>query len=140
MNTDYTKLSLQELRSLSADINETITAQKQMVEAINKELLHRFGGALFEKMEAANKTTGEISHEFDGIKLTLAVKPKVKWDNDALRSIASNLPIETVDKVFKIEFSVPERIYNALTDRDLVKVLNEARTVEIPEPKVSFSK
>lgn len=46
---------------------------------------------------------------------------------------------DLVYSVFKIEFSVPERTFKALTDKKLIEQLTEARTVTYPEPKVTFA-
>lgn len=140
MKTDYTKLSLAELRSLANDIHQAASVHKAALADIETELVRRHGDALSRALADDGKTVGECSREIDGIKLTFARKAKVKWDNGTLETIAASMPWATAKKVFKIEFSVPERIYKALTDDALVNRLNEARTVEIAEPRISFDK
>lgn len=140
MTPDYTKQSTEELRSLVADINETIAAQKRMVEDITAEMTRRFGEIFAAEMAAAGKQHGEISREVDGVKLTYSLDRKVKWDTKGLQSVASTLPWTTVEKVFKIKFEVTEPIYKALTDDGLKARIDEARTVEYAQPKVTFTK
>jgi hypothetical protein len=140
MNTDLTKKSIAELRSLSIDINEAIVTQKAMISHIDMELVRRHGDSMKAMMTADGKTHGEISREIDGVKLTYSAKAKIKWDSEILSEIASTLPWATAKKVFKIEFSIPEKTFNALTDDRLIAQANAARTVEYTEPKVTFSK
>lgn len=140
MNTDYTKMSLAELRSLATDIHQAAAVHKAALSEIETEVLRRHGDAMSAALSADGKSVGECSREIDGIKITFARKAKVKWDNDTLETIAASMPWATAKKVFKIEFSVPERIYKALTDDSLVNRLNEARTVEVAEPRITFDK
>ena len=140
MNPDYTKQSTAELRSLVADINETIAAQKRMVDDITAELTRRFGDSFAAELAAAGKQHGEISREVDGVKLTYSLDRKVKWDTKQLQAVAASLPWATVERVFKIKFEVPEPTYKALTDDSLRARLDEARTVEYAQPKVTFAK
>lgn len=129
-----------ELHAFAREITEAIAFQKATLDNINAELLGRYGERFKAEMELAGKTEGEISREVDGVKLTYAIKPKVKWDNSRLQAVASTLPWEITQRIFKIEFSVPEKTYKAMTDTGLLAKLSEARTVEYPEPKVVFSK
>jgi hypothetical protein len=140
MQTDYTKQSTAELRALFADLTETINAQKAMISAINAELLARYGSAFAGQLQALGKNDGSLSDERDGVKLTYDVEKKVKWDNEKLKAIAATMDWATASRVFKIEFAVPESVYKAIPDVDLVKRLNEARTVTIKEPTITFAK
>jgi len=140
MNTDYTQKSTADLRRLVADINETIAAQKAMVEHITQVITERHAPRMALEMELAGKQHGEISREIDGVKLTYCVDKKVKWDSKQLQALASSLPWSTVERVFKIKFEVPEPTYKALTDDTLRAKIDEARTVEICAPKVVFAK
>lgn len=129
-----------ELHAFAGEISEAIAFQKATLDNINAELLARYGERFASELTAAGKTDGEVSREVDGVKLTYAVKPKVKWDNARLQAIAAGMPWDVAQRVFKIEFAVPERTFKALTDNGLIAKLNEARTVEYSEPKVIFAK
>jgi hypothetical protein len=129
-----------ELHAFASEISEAIAFQKATLDSINGELLARYGDIFTNELAAAGKQEGEVSREIDGVKMTFAIKPKVKWDGKKLEAIASTLPWATVTKVFKIEFSVPEKTYKAMTDDGLLSKLSDARTVEYSDPKVVFSK
>jgi hypothetical protein len=129
-----------ELRKIFADLDEVIDAAKRSQEEISQLLLLRHSKRFQDELATAGKQDGELTREVDGEKLTFAVKAKVKWDSKTLQDIASNLPQETVFKIFKIDFSVPERTFKALTDDGLIAQLTTARTVEYGNPKIVFAK
>ena len=129
-----------ELQAFASEISEAIAFQKATLDSINAELLSRYGERFKAELALAGKQEGEVSREIDGVKMTFAIKPKVKWDGKKLEAIASTLPWTTVTKVFKIEFTVPEKTFKAMTDDGLLSKLNDARTVEYSEPKVVFAK
>lgn len=133
MNTDTITL-----RDRIAEITKTIAVLKAEQESIQASLLARYGHQFAQALADNGKQAGEITREVDGVKLTYAVKAKVKWDNDQLAHIASSLPWEMTQKIFKIEFSVPERTFKAMTDEKLVNRLTDARTVEYTEPKITL--
>lgn len=130
---------LHELKEMSVDIGQTIAYQKQILDAINEEILNRYQAAFVQELQALGKTDGEVTREFDGVRMTYAMKPKVKWDSKKLQMIASTMPWEKIEKVFKIEFSVPERTYKAITEDALLDAVKAARTVEYSAPKVVFT-
>jgi len=134
MNTDITKL-----RDRIAEITNSIALLKAEQEKIQAALLAQYGHQFAQALADNGKQYGDITREVDGVKLTYSVKAKVKWDNDQLAHIASSLPWEMTSKIFKIEFSVPERTFKAMTDQKLVDRLTDARTVEYSEPKISIA-
>ena len=134
MNTDITKL-----RDRIAEITNSIALLKAEQEKIQAALLAQYGHQFAQALADNGKQYGDITREVDGVKLTYSVKAKVKWDNDQLANIASSLPWEMTSKIFKIEFSVPERTFKAMTDQKLVDRLTDARTVEYSEPKISIA-
>jgi len=129
-----------ELRKIFTDLDEVIDAAKRSQEEISQLLLLRHSKRFQDELASSGKQDGEMTRDVDGEKLTFAIKAKVKWDSKALQDIASNLPQDTVFKIFKIEFSVPERTFKALTDDALITQLTTARTVEYAQPKIVFAK
>lgn len=137
---DYIKTkTTADLRKMVAEINEVSALHKATIEAIYAELLERYGKTFQKELAEAGKQDGEMTREIDGQRLTFAIKSKVKWDSGKLQEVASSMDPNVVYKVFKIEFSVPERTFKALTDDGLIKKLTEARTVEYTQPKIVFS-
>lgn len=132
-------LTLAELREVIAN-NQLIAdqAEAEIVEA-QAELRKRFEPVLTEYYNSTEKTHGQHTFEVDGIKLAGEVKATVKWNSDALRGIAQTLPIEQVNRLFKIDFSVPEKVYQSITDDKLLDRLIDARTVKYSEPKINFA-
>jgi hypothetical protein len=135
----FSNKPISELKDMAADITETIAYQKNVLEAINAEILGRYHDRFVRELEAAGKTDGEMTREFDGVRMTFAIKPKVKWDSKKLQAVAATMPWEKIEKVFKIEFSVPERTYKSITEDALMEAIKPARTVEYSSPKVIFS-
>jgi hypothetical protein len=137
---DYIKTkTTSDLRKMVAEINEVSALHKATIEAIYAELLERYGKTFQNELAEAGKQDGEMTRDIDGQRLTFAIKAKVKWDSSKLQEVAATLDPALVYKVFKIEFSVPERTFKAMTDDKLVMQLTEARTVEYTTPKIVFS-
>jgi len=132
-------LSLAELRELIAT-NQAIAdnAEAKIVETL-AELRSRFEPTLAEYYASTDKTHGQHTFEVDGVKLVGEVKATIKWNSDALRGIAQTLPPEVVNKLFKIDFAVPEKTYQSITDTKLLDRLIDARTVKYSEPKINFA-
>ena len=132
-------LTLAELREVIAT-NQAIAdnAEAKIVETL-AELRSRFEPTLAEYYAATEKTHGQHTFEVDGVKLVGEVKATIKWNSDALRGIAQTLPAEVVNKLFKIDFSVPEKTYQSITDTKLMDRLIDARTVKYSEPKINFA-
>lgn len=132
-------LSVSELREAAITQQTIIDSAKEKMDAIQAELRNRFEPVLREALAQQDKQYGQHTFDADGVKLTAEVKATVKWDSAALEKIASNLPWETVSRVFKIEFSVPEKNFKAINDQALLDKLVDARTVKYSDAKVIFS-
>jgi hypothetical protein len=139
MNTDPRNRTTAELKLTFDNMLQTLDSLKENIALHEQILTERYGAAMKLALEAAGKTSGELTQEIDGVKLEFSLKPKVKWDNLKLRDVAGSMDPDMVYSVFKIEFSVPERTFKALTDKKLIEQLTEARTVTYPEPKVTFA-
>jgi hypothetical protein len=135
-----TQKTTAELRKIFTELDEVIDAAKRSQEEISKVLLDRHSKRFQDELASAGKQEGEMTREVDGEKLTFAIKSKVKWDSKVLQDVASGLPQDLVFKVFKIDFSVPERTFKALTDEALIAQITKARTVEYGQPKIVFAK
>jgi hypothetical protein len=132
-------LSVSELRDAAVTQQTIIDSAKEKMDAIQAELRNRFEPVLRDALAQQDKQYGQHTFDADGVKLTAEVKATVKWDSVALEKIAANLPWETVSRVFKIEFSVPEKNFKVISDQALLGKLVEARTVKYSDAKVIFS-
>ena len=137
--SDVTTATLEELHAALAKQNKIIATAESVVDGITAELRNRYQVRLADALSEQGKTHGQFSFDADGYKLTGEVKATVKWNSDALRGIAQTLPHDTVARIFKIEFSVPEKTYSTITDDKLLARLVEARTVKYSDPKIKFA-
>jgi HPt (histidine-containing phosphotransfer) domain-containing protein len=128
------------LQTVFQEITETIATQKGQLDAIGEELLRRYAGKFEDELKSNKQVAGEITREVDGVKMTYAVKPKVKWDSDMLRDLSASMDEEVAERVFKVEYSVPEKTYKAITDKLLLNAITKARTVEYSAPKITFAR
>lgn len=133
------ELSVIDLREAAIAQQNIIDSAKEKMDAIQAELVMRYHPWVSDALKQENKQHGQHTFNVDGIKMTGEIKATVKWDSSALEKIAASLPWETVSRVFKIDFAVPEKNYKGITDQKLLDRLNEARTVKYSEPKISFS-
>jgi hypothetical protein len=139
MNTDPRKRTTAELKLTYDNMIHTMDSLKENIALHEQILAERYAADMTLALSQSGKTSGEITQEIDGVKLTLSIKPKVKWDSLKLRDVAGSMDPDLVYQIFKIEFSVPERTFKALTDKKLIEQLTDARTVTYPEPKVTFA-
>ncbi len=131
--------SIQELADNIRKLDQAIAQLEQAKATISTALVNRTKDALARELHAAGKTQGSITAEVDGVKLNYELKPKITWDSKRLQAVAADMPWDKVEKIFSIKFSVKETTYKALTDDALIASLNEARTVEHTEPKITLA-
>jgi hypothetical protein len=123
------------IRKLDLAIAKLEEAKATIQDALNERTKDQLAAALAE----AGKTQGSITVDIDGVKLNYELKPKITWDSKRLQAVAAEMPWDKVEKIFSIKFSVKETTYKALTDDALIASLNEARTVEHTDPKISLA-
>lgn len=138
-DTGYPRASVSELADNIRKLDQAIAKLEEARDAINNALAERTKTALAAALAEAGKTQGSITAEIDGVKLNYELKPKITWDSKRLQVVAAEMPWDKVEKIFSIKFSVKETTYKALTDDSLIASLNEARTVEHTEPKISLA-
>ncbi len=108
------------------------------LEMLEAEVVRRKAVTVQTLLDASNKASGTVSFEDGDLLYKGEVSKKVEWDGDKLRAIAAKMPWITAEKVFDIKFSVPERVFSAITDESLLAQLNDARTVKYGTPVVKF--
>lgn len=133
-----TEMSLGEIQGFIAMHENNIDASKRKIEELNGELRRRFENLLKDALNQQDKQHGQHTFEVDGFKLTGEIRSTVKWDSRKLEDIASSMPWHEAQRLFKIDFSVPEKTFHTISDQKLLGLLVEARTVKYSEPKVTF--
>jgi len=130
--------NLQEIATNIARLEAAKATIESELKAMNMALKAEVMGKFSEAFKLADKTAGEITLAIDAVKLKGKIPKKVKWDSSKLQVIASSMPWDKAQKVFDISFSVPEKIYSALTDNELQAQLDTARTVEYGDLKIEL--
>lgn len=107
---------------LGVEIKEAQAARKLIAERL-LAVANSTGENAFDALDPAEARAGTQtivfkSHDADGTeyRLTGEVKKTVDWDSKALLAAAAALPWDTVQEIFKIEFSVPEKTWNAIKE------------------------
>lgn len=131
--------SVADLREAAARHNTIIDAAKEQLDLIQAELRRRYESRLTEHLRSLEKNHGQHTFEEEGLKLTAEITARVKWDSAKLEAIASKMPWHEAQRLFKIDFSVPEKNYAAVRDEKLLDQLIDARTVKYSEPKITFA-
>lgn len=131
--------TLEEIRSAITTQESIIDAAKAQMEILNAELRSRFENRLNQALSEQNKKHGQHTFEVDGHKLTAEITARVKWDSSKLEKVAYSMPWAEVQRIFKVEFSVPEKTFATISDAKLIDQLVEARTVKYSDPKVVFA-
>jgi hypothetical protein len=136
-------LSPADLHVLLADAGLEAAKVKDRIATVQAELNDRFAKSVVKSLADQDKQSGTVNLPLqDGMTVKGVVSKKVDWDSVRLLSIAQSMPWEKVAKLFKIEFSVPEKVYEGISvaDEDLKKRLDAARTVTYPAPKITLEK
>lgn len=128
---------------------ETIASKaKVSLEIIRAELTSRVAVDLDSTVEEAQRQGGTFHFVHDNILLTAVIDKKVEWDSAKLLPVAGAMDWAIVQKIFKIEFSVPEKVYSVLPaamsisdeQQVLFKQIEAARTVKYGRPKIAARK
>lgn len=135
---DLKQMDTAGLGKLAVECRAQLATAKRALAAVEGELDRRKVGEGVAVLESAGKDHGTATFSSEGMRFKVEAKKKVTWDSEKLKEVAATLSWETVEKIFDIKFSVPEKIYGAITDGELLQQINGCRTTEIGEPKVVF--
>jgi len=119
------------------------TTVKGRLDDLNAEVAKRLGESIKKALADDGKEHGTANLSLqDGITAKGVVDKKVEWDSAKLLAIAQTMPWNRAVAVFKIVFSVPEKIYAGIkaVDPDLLKLIDAARTTKHGEPKITLIK
>lgn len=119
--------------TLEAEIKD----RKAALDQINKAILDTAQPYAEAAYNREGKTDGTVKFAIGSRIFKSTISKTVKYDTEKLQSIAGSIPWSDAEKIFKIEFDVPERAFSAIEDADLKKRITDARTVKYGTPKIT---
>jgi hypothetical protein len=129
------KGAIERINEITEEMDNLKQEKKMLEEVLIAATISHFESELKRK----GKTHGAVTVKLDdGIELTLERKQTVTWDQEKLQNVYECLPIETASKIIELKMSVPERVYAAISDPDLLNDLKAARTTKIGEATVKI--
>jgi len=134
--------ALPDLYDYRVDTNAELLRAKAALTEVDGVIAERLRPLSDIAYVASGKMHGTVRFEVDGgMEAKADIAKKVEWDQQRLREIASGMDWPTIQHFFKIEFTVPEKIFDALPPDDPRKrALTAARTVKYGEPKIVLEK
>jgi hypothetical protein len=135
-----TNLTVSQLRDAATSLRETMDDLASEIKGIEAELLTRFGQEGSKNIKARGQEHGETTFEVeDGIKVKYAITKTVSWDSDKLSEMASSIPDEIRERLFKVKITIPEKAWSIECESPIGRNLSIARSVKYSEPKISFA-
>lgn len=136
----YHNYPLDQLWAGLVQLKNNAATMKAEVKEVDDELAARYGEFAAKCFEEDDKKHGQLTVFVPAepkFSLKAEISKKVVWDSGMLEGIiteqmnAGKLTWPQVQKLFKIEFSIAEKIYSALdaANPDLKKAVDDARTV-----------
>jgi hypothetical protein len=112
--------SVTELLLRRNEESAVIEMARRRIAAVNDEIERRYKNVMADNLVALGKDHGTLNQTLEGgaVEVKFVRSKKVKWDGAKLMSIASTLPWDRASAIFKIDFSMPEKIYSALAGVD----------------------
>ena len=132
--------TLRQMREMIERSDLIINTQKENKDTILNELKRRFESTQKALLKGEGKEGGATTFHEEECKLKFEIPKKVKWDSEMLAKIGNHIPPVIRMRLFKVEISIPEKMFDGLTDANLISELSLARTVEYGDAKVSFCK
>lgn len=136
---DVSKAPLPQLYETMEEIESLEAQLKTAKDAINGELIRRFGDALDVNLSANGKGHGttRLATELSDYGITAVKEQRVTWNGDKLMTLALSMPKADADATFRFKLEVPEKVYSAASG-DTLRAMTAARTTKIGEWKVAI--
>jgi hypothetical protein len=134
----YEEADDRRLAELIAQERQHVAVCRERLADMEAELGRRQELTAAEILQAAGKETGTLAFSHGGMKFKAERAKKVTWDSDKLKAIAQGMPWEMAQRLFDIEFRVPENTYKAIHSPELIAKLDEARTTKTGDLRVVF--
>lgn len=139
----FERASLSELLQLQDGYTSGVASLKTKLDMVKAELARRYAESAKQALEQLGKDhgSGKLALQ-DGFVAKYKVDQKIEWDSDALMAVAQTLPWERVQAIFKIVFSVPEKIYAGIAalSPELREKIDAARTTTLKPAAITLEK
>lgn len=132
-------VSLADLHADMVACDIAMACAKERKAVINDELEARYGVALKLHFDRREKVFGTLKIDVGvpGFQIGGEIEKKVSWDSDELLVCMAGMEWEQVQRIFKIELAIPEKIWDGLqiAAPSLAAKFGRARTVKYtPKP------
>jgi len=139
---DITLVPLPELKKeydrLMTEYNAVTKRIGDQVNIIMVEVNRRHLETMREALTHKGKDHGTVTDSIEGVPLKMEVRQTVKWDGAKLKEAFKQIPPEQAQLLFKVDLSVPEKMFNGCTDPAIKALLVDARTITFSTPKIVF--
>lgn len=119
-----------------------LEAAKSDLKTVDDEINQKFLAPLQEEYRLMAKNSGTVKCHTGivGIEAHADIKKTVTWDQAKLRAVMQGMTWEQIQRLFKIDVEVGEKVFNDIADMDLKAKLTDARMVKYAEPKITLKK
>lgn len=117
----------------------TLAKSKARLADLNEQIKIVTAPLVATAYDHADKPDGTVRFACDNHIFKCEVAKRVTWDSDRLAMLAADMEPGAARGLFKIEYSVPETKFKAVTDTILRHNLTAARTVKYGEPKITLA-
>ena len=141
MMQDIESMSLEGLHSEMAAWQLRAEFAAEQIKEIDTEIARRFIDQVQAAYANAGKTDGTLTVDLpNGWKVKSVVRKTVKYDSAILLGVASQMPWERAQKLFKVDVRMTESLYKALdaVDPQLKLKVDEGRTVTTSDPSLEL--
>lgn len=139
MTSPLHNVSLADLHADMTACDIAMAHAKERKVVINDELEARFRPTIDYAFRDRGKAFGTVSLGIadPAFKLGCEIEKKVSWDSDELLACMADMEWEQIQRIFKIDLSIPEKIWDGLqvAAPSLAAKFGRARTVKYtPKP------
>jgi len=121
------------------ELEAKLAPKKTRLEEVNADIL-RIGVPLASAVyQREGKPDGTIKFASGDHIFKSVIGKTVSYDSEMLREIATSIPWQQAQEIFKIKLDVSETTFKKLEDQELKQRIMAARTVKYGEPKISLA-
>lgn len=133
----FNKQEADKLIAMMAGCDKIINATKNKKEEYENQLMAMISTEVQNALDGKDYGTANIETDTKTIKVT--VSKKVKWDQDKLKNLWSDIEAsgEKPDEYIKIKYDVSENAYKSWPS-SISRAFDPARTVEVSKPTLKI--